>query len=207
MKKHIRFVAALVLGLVVFGLVQFTTLSTEMRILVAMDVFYVSFLVMVLRLAITSTPETLRHRAETDDEGLPMILTLAVFILVISLIAIVQALNGPTGGGIARRVMALISVPFGWLTIQSLMSFHYAQLYYHPHRKTEEAPLVFPGSDKPDAWDFMYFTFVLAMCAQVSDVLTNSSKMRRVVLAHSVGSFFYNAVILALVVAAITADL
>ena len=207
MKKHVRFFAALALGLVVFALVQTTSLSLEMRILVAMDAFYLCFLVLVLRLAIKSTPATLRHRAETDDEGLPLILVLAVLMLVFSLIAIVQALNGPAGGGIARRALALISVPFGWLTIQSLMSFHYAQIFYHPHRKGAEAPLVFPGTIEPDAWDFMYFTFVLAMCAQVSDVLTNSSKMRRVVLAHSVSSFFYNAVILALVVAAITADL
>lgn len=207
MKKHIRFFAALALGLVAFGLVQFTPLSMELRVLLAMDVFYLCFLALVLRLAIQSTPAMLRQRAETDDEGLPLILSLAVVMLVISLIAIVQALNGPTGGGLARRALALVSVPFGWLTIQSLMSFHYAQMFYHPSHKGKETPLVFPGSTAPDAWDFMYFTFVLAMCAQVSDVLTNSSRMRRVVLAHSVSSFFYNAVILALVVAAITADL
>lgn len=207
MKKHIRFFIALVIGLVVFGLVQATTLTMELRVLVAMDAFYLSFLVLVLRMAIQSTPATLRHRAETDDEGLPLIMVLAVLMLVISLIAIIQALNGPSGGGIGRRALALISVPFGWLTIQSLMSFHYAEIFYHPHRRDQEAALVFPGTPEPDAWDFMYFTFVLAMCAQVSDVTTNDSRMRRVVLAHSVSSFFYNAVILALVVAAITADL
>lgn len=38
------------------------------------------------------------------------------------------------------------------------------------------------------------------MTAQVSDVVTRSSAMRRVVMVHAVAAFFYNAVILALAV-------
>ncbi len=67
------------------------------------------------------------------------------------------------------------------------------------------AGLDFPGTDKPDPWDFLYFAFVIGMTAQVSDVTTASAKMRKVVLVHSIGAFFYNTIILALAVnAAVT---
>ena len=38
------------------------------------------------------------------------------------------------------------------------------------------------------------------MTAQVSDVVVTTAAMRRAVLLHSLGSFFYNTVILALAV-------
>jgi uncharacterized membrane protein len=207
MQRHYRFFIALVLGLIILGLMQFTPVALEMRVLAAVDVFYFSYLVMMLRLNATATPADLRRLAESEDEGMPMIVVLSSLVLVISLTAIISALNGPAGGGLTKRILALISVPMGWVTIQTLASFHYANLYYRPVEEGTARPLIFPGGEEPDPWDFMYFAFVLAMCAQVSDVTTNSSAMRRAVLLHSVSSFFYNAFILALVVAAITADL
>lgn len=207
MERHTRFFMALCLGGLAFAAMQFSQASMEFKVLVAVDAFYLSFLGLMLRLVVRATPNDLRLHSQKEDEGLPLILVLSVVVLSISLIAIVVALNGPSGGGVGKRALALISVPLGWLTMQSLIAFHYAKIYYHARPETEAAPMIFPGSDLPGHWDFFYFTFVLAMCAQVSDVTTNSSAMRRVVLFHSVGSFFYNAVILALVVAAITADL
>ena len=60
--------------------------------------------------------------------------------------------------------------------------------------------MTFPGPDEPDYWDFAYFSFVIGMCAQVSDVVVTSRIVRRTVLAHSVVSFLFNAALLALTV-------
>ena len=49
-------------------------------------------------------------------------------------------------------------------------------------------------------WDFLYFSFTIGMTAQVSDVVVTAGGLRRVVLLHSIGAFFYNTVILALAV-------
>ena len=43
------------------------------------------------------------------------------------------------------------------------------------------------------------------MTAQVSDVVVRTTAMRRTTLAHGIGSFFYNTVILALAVNAAVA--
>jgi uncharacterized membrane protein len=50
----------------------------------------------------------------------------------------------------------------------------------------------------PDDWDFLYFSFVIGMTFQVSDVQVNDPAIRRLVLAHGLASFVYNTAILAL---------
>jgi hypothetical protein len=54
--------------------------------------------------------------------------------------------------------------------------------------------------EPPDYWDFVYFSFVVGMTSQVSDVAVTSSMFRRLVAAHGVVSFIFNATLLALTV-------
>jgi len=63
-----------------------------------------------------------------------------------------------------------------------------------------EGGLVFPGRSDPGAWDFLYYSFVIGMTAQVSDVAVTSPALRRLTLAHSVVAFFYNTVLITLAV-------
>ena len=65
-------------------------------------------------------------------------------------------------------------------------------------RALEEALLDFPGCAAPGPWDFLYFSFVVGMTAQVSDVQVKTSVMRRAVLGHGVISFFFNTVFIAM---------
>ena len=63
--------------------------------------------------------------------------------------------------------------------------------------------LEFPGERMPDYFDFAYFSFVIGMTCQVSDVQITSRRMRRLALTHSVLSFGFNTVILALAVSSL----
>jgi uncharacterized membrane protein len=60
--------------------------------------------------------------------------------------------------------------------------------------------LTFPGGEEPDYWDFVYFSFVIGMTSQVSDVAIVSKSMRRTAAAHGIISFVFNAALLALTV-------
>jgi uncharacterized membrane protein len=60
--------------------------------------------------------------------------------------------------------------------------------------------LVFPGNEDPDYWDFLYYSLVVAMTAQVSDVQITSKAIRRLTTLHGAISFFFNATVLALAV-------
>lgn len=82
-----------------------------------------------------------------------------------------------------------------WLLVSVVYSFHYAHLYYRSH--TGEKPLQFPD-EKLEAgyWDFLYFSFTIAVAAQTSDVSIHSTLARKAVLAQSVLAFFFNAAII-----------
>lgn len=205
MGRHKRFLLAFVLGAVVAAIVP---LTRELRALAGANAFFLCYLALMLRLARSASPEDLRRHAEQEDEGMPLILLLALAAVMISLTAIYLVLNGPGATGPLPFLLALVAVPLGWAMVQVLAGFHYAHMFYRPDAGSTKGGLAFPGTAAPGAWDFLYFAFVIGMTAQVSDVTINAGAMRRVVLFHAVGSFFYNTVILALAVnAALTAAL
>ena len=58
-------------------------------------------------------------------------------------------------------------------------------------------PMRFPdGEAKPAYWDFLYFSFTIAVPAQTADISLGSRAMRKTVLAKSVLSFLFNSVII-----------
>jgi uncharacterized membrane protein len=81
-------------------------------------------------------------------------------------------------------------------------AFRYAHEYYEaaPGSSKVDGGLEFPGEDQPDYLDFMYFSLVLGMTFQVSDVQITSRKLRRLATVHGLLSFLFNTIILALTV-------
>jgi uncharacterized membrane protein len=64
----------------------------------------------------------------------------------------------------------------------------------------EARGLAFPGRAEPDYWDFLYSSFVIGMTVQVSDVQIENHRLRRIALAHGVLAFFFDVVVLALII-------
>jgi uncharacterized membrane protein len=93
--------------------------------------------------------------------------------------------------------LSLIAVVLAWSLTHTSYTLRYAHLYYRDDDEGEGG-LKFPGEHKPDDFDFAYFAFTIGMTFQVSDVVVTSRQIRRAVLFHSVISFAYNTVILAL---------
>ena len=56
------------------------------------------------------------------------------------------------------------------------------------------------GADEPDYWDFVYFTVSIGAAAQTSDTAVESRRMRRIVTAQAIYSFFFNTAVLALAI-------
>ena len=84
--------------------------------------------------------------------------------------------------------------------MHTIFSFHYAHEYYDERSDGIIGGLKFPGDTKPDYWDFLYFSLVIGMTSQVSDVAVTSKVIRRMVAIHGVLSFFFNVTVLALTV-------
>lgn len=142
--------------------------------------------------------------AEEADEGAAALLLITVATALASIAAIVSELGSVHGikAPAAQQnafVLAAITVVLSWTLIHTIFAFHYAHIYYRgPGIKGHG--LAFPGEGEPDYWDFVYFSFVVGMTFQVSDVQVTEKRIRRLVVAHGVVSFMFNVAILALTV-------
>jgi uncharacterized membrane protein len=97
-----------------------------------------------------------------------------------------------------------------WMLVHTVFSLRYAHTYYgDPDGPAGPQPhaggLEFPGDREPDYLDFAYFSFVIGMTFQVSDVVITSRDFRKLVLLHSMLAFGFNTVILALAINTVAA--
>jgi uncharacterized membrane protein len=118
-------------------------------------------------------------------------------------LAAIFAEHGTCGGQTrqaSQLILATATIVLSWAFIRVMFALHYAHEYYGEGRDHMTGGMTFPGHDEPDYWDFSYFSFVIGMCAQVSDVVVTSRVIRRTVLSHSIVSFLFNAALLALTV-------
>ena len=194
--RHARFLLSFALGLALWAGSHLTPLDGVMRAVIGVNGFFVCYLGLMLWMILTTPAQDLRRHAEADDEGAVLILLLAVLAVGISLSSIFLVLNRGSDS-IVEALFALAAAPMGWAALHVLAAFRYAHLFY-----AAEPPggLEFPATTEPGIWDFLYFSFTIGMTAQVSDVVVTAGGLRRVVLLHSIGAFFYNTVILALAV-------
>jgi uncharacterized membrane protein len=193
------FVAVLIGIIVAFALRGMPSLAE--RLLVSWDVTVLLYLIAAIQLIVTGTDTSLRHRAEIEDEGRIGVLVLSVAAALASLGAIVILLVSSHAGlgGLWRLGLATVTNLLSWAFINIIFAFHYAHEYYSL-RAGKTTPLKFPNDAAPDYWDFVYFSFVVGMTSQVSDVAISSKAIRRTVTGHGIVAFLFNAALLALMV-------
>lgn len=203
LRHHIRFYSSALIGLVLWFAMG--RLAPSMRLVAAGDSFFAAYLGFVTLLACKVTPDLLRRRASSEDEGIAVIVVITLIAIVLSFYSIFNLLGAEGTPDAIHLVLAILGVPLGWFTLHTVMAFHYAHLFYGQAKgaggkHTDAGGLAFPGGGSPTIVDFLYYSFVVAMTAQVSDVQVETAAMRRLTLVHGIASFFFNTVILALAV-------
>jgi len=155
----------------------------------------------------SATPQKMRRRARFQSASRWVILTFVVAAACASLLAIGLMIKStpkgsPVGLVTLHLALSALTIIGSWLIIHTLFALHYAHDYYRDDSTTpivdDVEGLDFPNEKQPDYWDFLYFSFVIGMTCQVSDVQVTSRFIRRLSLVHGVLSFFFNTVILAL---------
>ncbi len=189
---------------VLLGVAVATALPSEWRLttraLAGWDLGVTLYLAIVYWTIARSQASHIRQHANNEDEGRGVILVLTVAAALATLAAIVAQLGGAQGKTDAKSwqlLLALITIFLSWTLIHSIFAIHYAHEFY-----AEDRPggLNFPGGEKPGYWDFVYFSFVVGMTFQVSDVSITSRNIRMTVTAHSIVSFLFNVSLIALMV-------
>ena len=139
------------------------------------------------------------HNATLQDDGRFLILLVTALGAFASIAAIVSEL-GAAHRGAPQLSLATVTIALTWATVHTTFALHYAHDYY---RGAKPGGLQFPSGDKDDHadyWDFVYFSFVIGMTAQVSDVGITDKTIRRTATAHGIISFVFNTALVALMV-------
>ncbi len=148
-----------------------------------------------------SDADRTRKLAATEDPGRNMVTVLVLaasaFSLFAATVAMRHARAHTSALGDALVGVCAFAVVTAWVAAHSAYTLRYAHLYYRDDDEGEGG-LSFPGDAKPCYMDFAYVAFVIGMCFQVSDVSITSPIIRRGALAHSLLSFVYNTIIVAL---------
>ena len=189
---------SIAVGIVAFFLLP-ASLRLVTRVLIGWDIFVATYLVLVYTMMLRSGLATIRRTAALQDDGrflIPLLTALGAFA---SLAAIVTEL-GAVHRGPPELMLATLTIALSWAAVHTAFALHYAHDYY---RGKEPGGLQFPSGDRhdhADYWDFVYFSFVIGMTAQVSDVGITDKTIRRTVTAHGIISFVFNTALLALMV-------
>lgn len=205
---HNKLLLATVIGVVVSLLLP-AGFKTPACILIGWDVGLGVYLVWTYTMMWRTAVENIRLRAAEEDEGAGFILILSIAATAASFVAIAFALGGMKAGGesavlpggvAAHVVLAINTILLSWTFVHTIFTFHYAHEYYADRRDGAIGGLEFPHDSKPDYRDFLYFSLVIGMTSQTSDVNICSKVMRRMAAIHGVLSFFFNLTVLALTV-------
>ena len=176
------------------------------RALCLWDTAMLCFLGLTWAVMLRATPNMMRRKAQQQDIGGLTILSLITAAACASVLAIGFLLHNSQGISSSLLILHLglsvTTIIGSWLLVHTIFALHYAHGYYldNPQNLSKEDTkgLSFPGRTEPDYWDFFYFSFVIGMTSQVSDVQIESSSMRRLALLHGVLSFFFNTTIVAM---------
>jgi uncharacterized membrane protein len=189
---------ALAVGVTVFFLVP-DTLRLATRLIVGWDVFAALYLVLAYIMMLRCDVGHIRRSAVLQDDGRFLILLVTAFGALASLGAIVLEL-GASKGNPAGLILATATIALSWALVHTAFALHYAHDFY---RGKKPGGLQFPSGDAhkdADYWDFVYFSFVIGMTAQVSDVGITDRIIRRTATVHGIISFVFNTALLALMV-------
>ncbi len=189
---------AIAVALVVFFLLP-DSRRLVTRALVAWDVFTGLYLVLAYIMMARCDHKHIKLSAVLQDDGRILMLLLTQLGALASIAAIVFELgvSNKSGAGIT---LAIVTIALSWTTVHTIFALHYAHDYY---RGKKPGGLQFPSgdtSDHADYWDFVYFSFVIGMTAQVSDVGITDKIIRRTATVHGIISFVFNTALLALMV-------
>jgi uncharacterized membrane protein len=209
LRAHPQLVLSAAIGLGALMILP-PALRHSTRLLIGWNIGLIAYFILVASLISQATHQAIRRRAQLLDEGRGMILMLSVLVAtasfgaIIDELATVRDLHGAEKyWGIALTLLTVIT---SWLFLHLTFALHYAHEYYFANIVAAETHargirgLDFPGSSNPNYIDFIYFAYAIGVSFATSDVNVTKTIFRSAVLVHSIIAFFYNSLILALMV-------
>jgi uncharacterized membrane protein len=196
-------VIAIVVGIVSYFVVR-TFASTPACVIATWDSFAITLLVLIWIAILSSGIDHIRYRARTQDLSRLVIFVFTVGAACSSIFAVIFLLSAAKNSSHIglHAALSVLAVLSSWTLVHTMFAMRYAHSYYGEGDSADQhvGGLEFPSDDKPDYLDFAYFSFVVGMTCQVSDVQITSKSLRTLALIHGILSFCFNTIILALTI-------
>ena len=202
---HARLFACIALGAFSLAFLPAHWPALERRI-AAWDIGSTVYLVMLCWLFLSSSVARMAANAEAQQDGEWVLFFLVLAGVSVSFVAILGEFGSMKDAAPALKDQKVAVVggtlAVSWLLTQAVFALRYAHEFYERGQApgTVAGGLDFPKEDTPDYWDFLYFSIVLGMTFQVSDVQITSRTLRRLATLHGLLGFLFNTVIIALTV-------
>jgi uncharacterized membrane protein len=200
-----RILLSLAVSLLVFLSTRSYHLNTALTITLLWDAFALTFVSTSWIIFFTRPVADIIKQANKEDGSKVFVLFITILTSFASMFAVMLLVlskeQSPDRVALAV-ILAIAGMMLSWVMVHTIFTFHYAHLYYF--KAVDDTPngeaLDFPATTKPDYLDFAYFSFVIGMTFQVSDVNINSRLVRRTTLAHALLSFALNTFVVALTI-------
>jgi uncharacterized membrane protein len=128
-------------------------------------------------------------------------LLFTIFTSAVGIVAGLSIVLSPEGDKLYASTVGIPAVMFAWGILHFGYAERYSQTYY---ANPSEPVLSFPNTVEPTFVDFTYFSFTMGATFSVSDVETQTPRIRLQVLSHSILSFIYNTVTIGIAVSVIS---
>ncbi|QPK02115.1 DUF1345 domain-containing protein [Enterobacter mori] len=188
------------------GVICFLALPPELgdlqRLLIGWNVLAWLYLFFMWFRMLRTDVQDIPHIARMQDESAGLVLGMVILGCLVSILAILIELTSLKHLTGTPRVLHLLltgtTLAVSWALLPTSFAMHYAHHHYL-HRSKDVTPMIFPEKpEEPGYWDFLYFSFTIAVASQTADVATGTTDMRQITLLQSVVSFVFNLAILGL---------
>lgn len=183
--------------------------SFPIQVLLSWNAFAISGIILSWVTLLTQSPYELKQRLRLKEKTRHFLFCVVIFAAIASFVAtwlLLTSSRSSKGDHLPGIItLAILTPAFSWFLVHTRFTLQYAHLYYANFLERVEPNvargLLFPGNgEHPDYLDFAYFSFIIEMTCQVSDVQITRKGLRRLALLHGLISFAFNTTILALVI-------
>jgi uncharacterized membrane protein len=181
------------------GVLATVGLPIDFRVVVPFDLAAATYLTLFFWLMSVATPQQSADLSRRMEPSGPKVLIATVVLSVVAIATIAFVANNLNDKGPILRnahlFASLMALFLSWMLVHIFFGIEYMRMYYDKWdastKSVRDPDLDFPTQPMPDYWDFMYYSYTIAMCYQTSDVTINVAATRRLTLLHAIYSFFF----------------
>ncbi len=201
-----KILICLAAGFIVFFIFKTEKINFLSNVMIGWDTFSLCMIIMSWITFSVTKAKQIRQQAKVQDSSrsiIFIIILISTFASFLAVLLLIVTKKHSAQNETYSLIIAIAGMLFSWFLIHTIFTLRYAHIYYGDHKTKPDSPaggLQFPDDALPEFFDFAYFSFVLGMTFQVSDVQITSKRFRKLALLHGLLSFGFNTIMIALTI-------